>query len=61
MRIAYFGTWERGYPRNEQVISALRLAGEGYQMRVRADSLAVLAFDPDKSGRTFAVELYIVR
>ena len=27
MRVAYFGTWERGYPRNEQVISALRLAG----------------------------------
>jgi glycosyltransferase involved in cell wall biosynthesis len=27
VRIAYFGTWERGYPRNEQVISALRGAG----------------------------------
>jgi len=27
MRVAYFGTWERGYPRNEQVISALRKAG----------------------------------
>lgn len=27
MRVAYFGTWERGYPRNEQVISALRGAG----------------------------------
>jgi glycosyltransferase involved in cell wall biosynthesis len=27
VRIAYFGTWERGYPRNEQVISALRVAG----------------------------------
>src|SRR3954451_10515732 len=26
-RIGYFGTWERGYPRNEQVISALRAAG----------------------------------
>lgn len=23
MRIAYFGTWERGYPRNDQVIAAL--------------------------------------
>lgn len=27
MRVAYFGTWERGYPRNEQVIAALRSAG----------------------------------
>jgi glycosyltransferase involved in cell wall biosynthesis len=26
MRVAYFGTWERGYPRNEQVISCLRKA-----------------------------------
>lgn len=27
VRVAYFGTWERGYPRNEQVIAALRAAG----------------------------------
>lgn len=27
LRIGYFGTWERGYPRNEQVISCLRVAG----------------------------------
>jgi glycosyltransferase involved in cell wall biosynthesis len=27
LRIGYFGTWERGYPRNEQVISALGSAG----------------------------------
>ena len=27
MRVAYFGTWERGYPRNEQVITALESAG----------------------------------
>ena len=27
MRVAYFGTWERGHPRNEQTISALRSAG----------------------------------
>jgi glycosyltransferase involved in cell wall biosynthesis len=27
MRVAYFGTWERGYPRNEQVISSLRHVG----------------------------------
>ena len=26
MRVAYFGTWERGYPRNDQVISALESA-----------------------------------
>jgi glycosyltransferase involved in cell wall biosynthesis len=26
-RVAYFGTWERGYPRNEQVIAALRSVG----------------------------------
>ena len=27
MRVAYFGTWERGYPRNEQVTAALASAG----------------------------------
>ena len=27
MRVAYFGTWERGYPRNDQVTSALASAG----------------------------------
>ena len=27
MRVAYFGTWERGYPRNDQVIAALERAG----------------------------------
>src|SRR3954452_17114649 len=27
MRVLYFGTYERGYPRNAQVISALRRAG----------------------------------
>jgi glycosyltransferase involved in cell wall biosynthesis len=27
LRVGYFGTWERGYPRNEQVISALAAAG----------------------------------
>ena len=27
MRVAYFGTWERGYPRNDQVITALEAAG----------------------------------
>ena len=27
MRVVYFGTYERGYPRNAQVISCLRGAG----------------------------------
>jgi glycosyltransferase involved in cell wall biosynthesis len=27
VRIAYFGTWERGYPRNDQVTAALATAG----------------------------------
>jgi glycosyltransferase involved in cell wall biosynthesis len=27
VKVTYFGTWERGYPRNEQVISALRAVG----------------------------------
>lgn len=26
MRVAYFGTWERGYPRNDQVIAAIQRA-----------------------------------
>jgi glycosyltransferase involved in cell wall biosynthesis len=32
MRVGYFGTWERGYPRNEQVISALRKADVDVQL-----------------------------
>jgi glycosyltransferase involved in cell wall biosynthesis len=31
VRIGYFGTWERGYPRNEQVISSLRNVGDDVQ------------------------------
>jgi glycosyltransferase involved in cell wall biosynthesis len=27
VRVAYFGTWERGYPRNDQVTAALAVAG----------------------------------
>jgi glycosyltransferase involved in cell wall biosynthesis len=27
VRVAYFGTWERGYPRNDQVIGALESTG----------------------------------
>jgi len=27
VKVAYFGTWERGYPRNDQVTAALALAG----------------------------------
>jgi glycosyltransferase involved in cell wall biosynthesis len=27
VRVVYFGTWERGYPRNDQVIAALESAG----------------------------------
>jgi glycosyltransferase involved in cell wall biosynthesis len=30
VRVAYFGTWERGYPRNDQVIAALE--GSGVQV-----------------------------
>jgi glycosyltransferase involved in cell wall biosynthesis len=31
MRVGYFGTWERGYPRNDQVISSLRNVGNDVQ------------------------------
>lgn len=31
MRVGYFGTWERGYPRNDQVISSLRDIGDEVQ------------------------------
>jgi glycosyltransferase involved in cell wall biosynthesis len=31
MRVGYFGTWERGYPRNDQVISSLREVGDEVQ------------------------------
>src|SRR5213596_1923723 len=48
MRVAYFGTWERGYPRNEQVISSLRRAG------VDVD---VLQFDVWTSEHKFAPKL----
>ncbi|HEX3596078.1 MAG TPA: glycosyltransferase [Polyangiaceae bacterium] len=32
MRVAYFGTWERGYPRNDQVIAALESVGVGVDL-----------------------------
>jgi glycosyltransferase involved in cell wall biosynthesis len=32
LRVGYFGTWERGYPRNEQVISALESAGVSVEL-----------------------------
>jgi glycosyltransferase involved in cell wall biosynthesis len=32
MRVAYFGTWERGYPRNDQVIAALERADVGVEL-----------------------------
>lgn len=36
MRVLYFGTYERGYPRNSQVISCLRRAGVEVDERHRA-------------------------
>ena len=53
MRVLYFGTYERGYPRNAQVISCLRRAGveveerhvpvwEGREHKWRAGALAAL-------------------
>jgi glycosyltransferase involved in cell wall biosynthesis len=32
VRVAYFGTWERGYPRNDQVTAALTSAGVGVDL-----------------------------
>jgi glycosyltransferase involved in cell wall biosynthesis len=32
VRVAYFGTWERGYPRNQQVIAALRSVDVGVML-----------------------------
>jgi glycosyltransferase involved in cell wall biosynthesis len=46
MRVAYFGTWERGHPRNDQTISALRAAG------VAVDLVQI---DPWKSAHKFAL------
>ena len=39
MRVAYFGTWERGYPRNDQVIAALERAAVDVDL-VHQDMLA---------------------
>ena len=36
MRVLYFGTYERGYPRNAQVVAALRRAGVGVEERNEA-------------------------
>lgn len=36
LRVGYFGTWEAGYPRNEQVISSLRTAGAEVSLIHRA-------------------------
>jgi glycosyltransferase involved in cell wall biosynthesis len=46
MRVVYFGTWERGHPRNEQTIAALRSAGV---------DVAVINLDPWKRTHKFAL------
>ncbi len=64
MRICYFGTYERGYPRNAQVISCLRRAGndvferhigvwEGQEHKWRAGT--------DAAARLLLAELRLLR
>jgi glycosyltransferase involved in cell wall biosynthesis len=55
MRVLYFGTYERDYPRNAQVISALRRAG----VEVREEHVAVWDGRRDswRAGPTAAVRL----
>ena len=50
MRVAYFGTWERGYPRNDQVIAALGTPSD----YLEAKSGLVLA---DKCWATLRTEI----
>jgi glycosyltransferase involved in cell wall biosynthesis len=44
LRVCYFGTYERGYPRNAQVISCLRKAG------VDVEEVHVSVWDDDRNG-----------
>ena len=44
MRVCYFGTYERGYPRNSQVISCLRKAG------VDVEEVHLSVWDDERSG-----------
>ena len=44
MRVCYFGTYERGYPRNSQVISCLRKAG------VEVEEVHLSVWDDDRNG-----------
>ena len=44
MRVCYFGTYERGYPRNSQVISCLRRAG------VDVEEVHLSVWDNERNG-----------
>jgi len=44
LRVCYFGTYERGYPRNSQVISCLRKAG------VDVEEVHLSVWDDERSG-----------
>lgn len=63
MRVAYFGTWERGYPRNDQVIAALESAGVEVDL-VHAEMWAgehKFGLTPTVLPRLARAELYLAR
>src|SRR5207237_3327419 len=55
LRVLYFGTYERDYPRNAQVISCLRLAG--VEVRERHEAVWDGRRDGWKAGAADAVRL----
>jgi glycosyltransferase involved in cell wall biosynthesis len=64
MRVLYFGTYERDYPRNAQVISALRKAGvevDEHHVAVWESSADNWRAGPAKAARLVLAELRLLR
>ncbi len=64
MRVLYFGTYERDYPRNAQVISALRAAGvevEEHHVAVWDGSRDNWRAGPSRAARLVLAELRLLR
>ena len=64
MRVLYFGTYERDYPRNASVISALRRAGVDvteWHVSVWDDQRHKFAIGPGSAARLARAELRLLR
>ena len=64
MRVSYFGSWERGYPRNDQVIAALESVGvtvDTVHAEMWSDATHKFALTPAVLPRLAQAELRLAR